>query len=79
MENSTDLKLKGFVEKIESLNAEKQEISSQIKDVYNEAKSFGFNTKVIREIIKKRKMDTDERVELEQLTEVYKESLGMLG
>lgn len=75
---SVDLKLKRFIENIEKLEEEKKEISGQISDIYREAKSFGFNTKVIREIVKKRKMNTDERVELEQLEEVYKESLGML-
>lgn len=76
---SVDLKLKRFVENIEKLETEKREISRQVSDVYKEAKAFGFNTKAIREIVKKRKMDTDERIELEQLTEVYKDSLGMLG
>ena len=79
IENSTiDLKLKRFIENIEKLEEEKKEISGQISDIYKEAKAFGFNTKVVREIVKKRKMNTEERVELEQLEEVYKESLGML-
>lgn len=76
---SVDLKLKRFVENIEKLETEKREISRQVSDVYKEAKAFGFNVKAIREIVKKRKMNNDERIELEQLTEVYKDSLGMLG
>ena len=80
IENSTiDLKLKRFIENIESLEENKKEISRQILDIYKEAKAFGFNTKAIREIVKKRKMDTDKRIELEQLEETYKEALGMLG
>ena len=73
------LKLKRFVENIEHLEEEKKELSRQVSDVYKEAKAFGFDTKALRRIISLRKMDADKRVELEQLTETYKEALGMLG
>ncbi len=73
-----DLKLKRFVENIERLEEDKKEISRQISEVYSEAKGFGFNSKAIREIVKIRKTDTEKRIELEQLLEVYKEALGML-
>ncbi len=76
---SVNLKLKRFVENIEHLEEEKKELSRQISDVYKEAKAFGFDTKALRRIISLRKMDSDKRVELEQLTETYKEALGMLG
>lgn len=74
-----DLKLKRFVENIERLEEEKKELSRQISDVYREAKAFGFDSKAMRRIISLRKMDSDKRIELEQLTETYKEALGMLG
>jgi len=74
-----DLKLKRIVENIERLEEEKKELSRQISDVYKEAKGFGFDTKALRRIIALRKMDADKRVELEQLTETYKDALGMLG
>lgn len=77
-DNNVDLKLKRLIENIEKLNEEKSEISRQISDIYKEAKAFGFDTKAMREVIKKRKMDSDKRIELEQLTETYKEALGML-
>ena len=74
-----DLKLKRIVENIERLEEEKKELSRQISDVYKEAKGFGFDTKALRRIIALRKMDSDKRIELEQLTETYKDALGMLG
>ena len=79
IENSTiNLKLKRFIENIEILEENKKEISRQISDIYKLAKASGFNTKAIREVVKKRRMDTDKRIELEQLEETYKEALGML-
>lgn len=78
-ESNVDLKLKRVVENIERLEEEKKELSRQISDIFKEAKTFGFDTKALRRIISLRKMDNDKRVELEQLTETYKEALGMLG
>lgn len=76
---SVDLKLKRFVENIEKLEEEKKELSRQVSDIYKEAKGFGFDSKAMRRIISLRKMDSDQRIELEQLTETYKDALGMLG
>jgi uncharacterized protein (UPF0335 family) len=78
-EQNVDLKLKRIVENIEKFEDEKKEISRQITDILNEAKAFGFDTKVIRKIITLRKMDADKRIEMEQLVDSYKESLGMLS
>lgn len=75
---SVDSKLERFVGNIESLEEQKMEISRQISDIYKEAKAFGFDTKALRRIISLRKMDSDKRIELEQLTETYKEALNML-
>lgn len=75
---SIDSKLERFVGNIEHLEEEKKELSRQISDVYKEAKAFGFDTKALRRIISLRKMDSDKRIELEQLTETYKEALNML-
>ena len=77
-ENNVDLKLKRFVENIETLEKNKKEISRQISDIYKEAKAFGFDSKALRRIISLRKMNIDKRVELEHLVDVYKEALGML-
>ena len=78
-EETVDLKLKRFVENIEKIEEEKKELSRQVSDIYKEAKAFGFDSKAIRRIISLRKMDSDKRIELENLVETYKDALGMLG
>ena len=65
------LQLRQIIEKIERLEEDKAAISSDIKEVYAEAKSHGFDTKVIRKMISIRKMDQDERAEQEELITVY--------
>lgn len=56
--------IKEYIERIERLEQEKKDISQDIKDVYLEAKSNGFNKKAIKQVIKYRKMDPDERRDL---------------
>ncbi|CEI85519.1 DUF2312 domain-containing protein [Ehrlichia minasensis] len=70
--------LKRYIERIEKLESEKEEISRYIKKVYNEANSNGFNAKVMRQIVKLRKMDNDDREEHEMLLMTYKRALGIL-
>jgi uncharacterized protein (UPF0335 family) len=70
--------LKSFIERIERLEEEKAAIAGDIKEVYSEAKSSGFETKIMRQIVRLRKMDTQERVEQEQLLDVYKQAIGMI-
>lgn len=69
--------LKAFVERIERLEEEKQAISDDIKDVYAEAKANGFDTKILRQVIRLRKQDADERAEMETLLDLYLAALGM--
>lgn len=69
--------LKQFIERIERLEQEKSNIASDIKDVFNEAKSNGFDTKVMRQVLKIRKMNSEERQELESLLDTYLHALGM--
>lgn len=69
--------IKAFIERIERLNEEKAAISSDIKDVYAEAKGNGFDTAILRQIIKIRKQDHNERMEQEALLELYLTALGM--
>lgn len=71
-------KLQRFVERIERLEEEKAGIASDIKDIYAEAKSDGFDTKAIREIIRLRKMAPHERRAREATLDIYKAALGML-
>jgi uncharacterized protein (UPF0335 family) len=71
-------RLKSFIERIERLEEEKAAIAGDIKEVYSEAKSSGFETKIMRQIVRLRKMDVQERTEQEQLLDVYKQAVGMM-
>jgi len=64
-------KLKSFVERIERLETEKAELGADVREVYAEAKGNGFDTKIMRQVIKLRKMDLAERQEQEALLEIY--------
>jgi uncharacterized protein (UPF0335 family) len=68
--------IKAFVARIERLEEEKANIAADIKEVYAEAKAMGFDTKVLRQVIRIRKQDRNERQEMEALLELY---LGALG
>lgn len=70
--------LRAFIERIERLEEEKQTIADDIKDVYGEAKGTGFDTKTIRQIVKIRKQDKNERMEQEALLDTYLHALGMI-
>src|SRR5438270_13599501 len=70
--------LKSFIERIERLEEEKRALSADIKDVYAEAKGSGFDTAIMRQIIRIRRMDQDDVDEQETLLDVYKRALGML-
>ncbi|MDA4845927.1 DUF2312 domain-containing protein [Hoeflea poritis] len=69
--------LRSYVERIERLDEEKKTIAEDIKEVYGEAKSFGFDTKVLRKVIAIRKLDPNERAEEEALLDTYLHALGM--
>jgi uncharacterized protein (UPF0335 family) len=69
--NVTADELRQFIERIEQLNAEKKDISENIKEVYAEAKGRGYDTKVIRAVIARRKKDADEIAEFEVILEMY--------
>lgn len=66
-----------IIERIERLEEEKRSVSSDIKEVYSEAKGNGFDTKVLRTIIKIRRQDRAERLEQESLLELYMSAIGM--
>ncbi len=71
-------RLKSFIERIERLEEEKRVLAEDIKEVYAEAKGTGFDTKIIRQIIRLRKRDQDEVDEEETLLDLYKRAIGML-
>lgn len=70
--------LKSIIERIERLEEEKKAISDDIKDVFGEAKANGFDTKVLRQIVRLRKQDMAEREEQETIRDLYMHALGML-
>jgi uncharacterized protein (UPF0335 family) len=70
-------KLKSFVERIEKLEEEKRGVAEDIKQVYSESKSEGFDNRIIRKIVALRRKDRQERAEEEELIELYKAALGM--
>lgn len=70
-------KLKSFVERIERLEAERAELTADIREVFSEAKGSGFDTKIMRQLIRLRKLETADRQEQEELLELYRKALGM--
>ena len=70
-------KLRSFIERIERLEEEKATIQGDIKEVFSEAKANGFDTKIMRQVLKLRKMEDADRSEQEQLLDLYKQALGM--
>jgi uncharacterized protein (UPF0335 family) len=70
-------RLRSIIERIERLEEEKKALSSDIKDIMAEAKSAGFEPKALRRVLAARRMETQEREELEGLLEVYMNALGM--
>lgn len=75
--NNAAAQLRAFIERVERLEEERQDIVSDIKGVYAEAKSSGFDTKTMRAIVRLRKMEAQARQEAEALLETYKDALGM--
>ncbi len=64
-------RIRSFVERIEQLEAEIQELNESKKEVFSEAKGEGFDVKILKEVIKLRKQDKDERDERDSLLDVY--------
>lgn len=69
--------LRQFVERLERLDQEKKDLAEQAKEVMAEAKSRGYDTKVIRKVIALRKREPDDIAEEEAVLDMYKEALGM--
>ena len=69
--------LRALIERIERMEEEKRAIGEDIKEIYAEAKGNGFDTKVLRAVVKIRRMDASERQEQEALLELYMAALGM--
>ena len=69
--------LKSIIERIEFLEQEKGNLADDVKEIYAEAKGVGYDTKILRALIRLRKMDVSQRQEHEELLRVYQHALGM--
>lgn len=76
--NIAAAELKQFVERIERLEEEKKAIADDVKEVFAELKGRGYDVKAVRQILRIRKQDADERQELEAILDVYMQALGMI-
>ncbi len=70
--------LRQFIERIENLEAEKKDITDAQKEVYAEAKGRGYDTKVMRKIVRDRKRSEEDIAEEEAVLEMYRAALGMV-
>lgn len=68
--------LKSFIERVERLEEEKKGIAQDIREVYAEAKACGFEPKIMRQVVKLRKMDREDRQEQEALLDLYMSAVG---
>ncbi|MGH6878199.1 MAG: DUF2312 domain-containing protein [Rhizomicrobium sp.] len=69
--------LKSLVERIERLEEEKSALTEDIREVYSEAKGNGFDTKIVRQVVRLRKLDRADRQEQEAILDLYLAALGM--
>lgn len=75
----TNNQIRAIVERIEKMEEEKRAITTDISEIYKEAKSNGFDVKILRKIVALRKKDADKLAEEEAITETYMAALGMLA
>jgi uncharacterized protein (UPF0335 family) len=68
-------RLRSFVERIERLEEEKRALAADIREVYSESKGAGFDIKVMRQLIRLRKMDEDDRKQMEDILNTYERAL----
>lgn len=69
--------LRSLVERIEKLNEEKDALAADLREVYSEAKGQGFETRILRQIVRLRKQETAERLAAEEVLDTYMRGLGM--
>ena len=70
-------KLRSYIERIERLEAEKSALTADIREIFADAKGNGFDTKIMRQIVRLRKMDHQDRAEQEELLILYQHAIGM--
>lgn len=69
--------LRQFIERVERLEEEKKGINDDIRDVYSESKSQGYDVKIMKQIVRLRKMEDHDRQEFDALLDTYKTALGL--
>jgi uncharacterized protein (UPF0335 family) len=69
--------LRSLIERIERLEEEKAALSADVREVYSEAKGYGFDAKIIRQVVRLRKLDRADRQEQEAILDLYLAALGM--
>ena len=69
--------LRAFIERIERLEEEKKDVQEQIKEVFSEARGVGFDTRIMRQLLRLRRLRDADRSEQEELLEIYKTAIGM--
>lgn len=74
----SDEQLRLFIERIERMEEEKKGVADDIRDTYNEAKSQGYDPKIMRQIVRLRKLPPNDRKEMEAILDVYKSALGIV-
>lgn len=76
--NLAGQQLRSFIERLERLDEEKRALSEDMKEVFAQAKSTGFDVKAIRQILKERRQDAAERRDFEAVVDTYRHALGQL-
>jgi uncharacterized protein (UPF0335 family) len=71
-------RLRGFVERVQRLNEDKAAVQADIKEVFAEAKGEGFDTKILRKVIRIADMDKAKRQEEEAVIDLYLSALGLI-
>lgn len=76
MDSTAQQNLRNLIERIERLEEDKAGVTADIKEVYDEAKSFGYDTKALRQVVKIRAQDKHERQEQEAILNLYLAAVG---
>ena len=69
--------LRQYLSKIEKLLEDKKEVEEDIKEVYAEAKSNGFDIKIIKEVLRLKKMDKDDLAAKDTILDLYRQAIGI--
>lgn len=69
--------LKSFVQRIERLSDEMKNLRDDLKEIFDEAKASGFDTKILKEVIKLKNIDPEKRAQEEEMIKLYADALGL--